>query len=267
MHDLLCLLRSAPGAPGAIPRGRGLAATLRGVGKKRLDFDAFARLAQEIAKAIPPAFLAGIESVDVHKEAKRHAFLADIVTLGECETSPLSQMAGEEAFRSVVHLYYGSFVDQAEDDPSFDMEEELRETIEHEIQHHIEDRAGVKTLHEEDELFEAHARFRAGLDVPEGWYRHGEALAPGLWAVDLDLFLDLDLRAKEFETLKGTTLALTLLEQPLEVELPADATPDEVFTVEGEGLFQPDEEPEGGEEPDEDEPGSAGDLHIFPRVR
>jgi hypothetical protein len=177
-------------------------------------------------------------------------------------------MAGEEAFRSTVHLYYGSFVDLARRDPGFDVDAELRETIEHEIQHHIEDRAGVKTLHDEDALFEAHARFRAGLDVPEGWYRQGERMAAGLWAVDLDLFLELDLRAKEFDALKGTTLALTVLDQPLEVDLPADARPDEVFTVEGEGLFVPDEEEAGEEDdPDEEVEGSAGDLHLIPRVR
>lgn len=231
------------------------------------DFDAFAERAQDLAKAIPAEFLEGIESVDVHREKKTHPFLEDVVTLGECETSPLSRLAGEEAFRSTVHLYYGSFVDQARNDPSFDVDAELRETIEHEIQHHIEDRAGVRTLSDEDDLFDAHARFRAGLDVPEGWYRHGEALAPGLWAVDQDLFLELSLRRKEFEALRGTTLALTVLGQPLEVDLPADAAPDEAFTVEGEGLFVPDEEPEEGEEPDEDAPGTSGDLHLLPRVR
>ena len=230
------------------------------------DFDAFAEKAQAIAKSIPEEFMAGIESVDVHREQKGHEYLDDILTLGECTTSPLSQLAGEEAFRSTVHIYYGSFVEQARSDPAFDVDAELRETIEHEIQHHIEDRAGVKALSDEDDLFEAHARFRAGLDVPEGWYRRGEPMAPGLWAVDLDLFLELAMRAKEFEALKGTTLALTVLEQALEVDLPADAKPDEVFTVEGEGLFVPDDDPEDGEEPDEDETGSAGDLHLIPRV-
>ena len=231
------------------------------------DFDAFAERAQEIAKGIPAEFLAGIESVDVHREKKGHEYLDDIVTLGECVTSPLSQLAGEEAFRSTVHIYYGSFVDQARSDPGFDVDAELRETIEHEIQHHIEDRAGVKALRDEDDLFEAHARFRAGLDVPEGWYRHGEKRAPGLWSVDQDLFLELELRVKEFEALRGTTIALTVLDQPLEVDLPEDAQPDEVFTVEGEGLFVPNEEPEEGEEPGEDAEGSAGDLHLVPRVR
>lgn len=231
------------------------------------DFDAFSARAQEITRSIPAEFLEGIESVDVHRELKQHPLLPDIVTLGECATSPLSQLAGEEAFRSTVHVYYGSFADLAQQDPRFEVDAELRETIEHEIQHHIEDRAGVRTLSDEDDLFDAHARFRAGLDVPEGWYRHGEALAPGLWAVDQDLFLELSLRRKEFEALRGTTLALTVLGQPLEVDLPADAAPDEAFTVEGEGLFVPDEEPEEGEEPDEDAPGTSGDLHLLPRVR
>lgn len=240
------------------------------------DFDAFSARAQEITRSIPAEFLEGIESVDVHRELKQHPLLPDIVTLGECATSPLSQLAGEEAFRSTVHVYYGSFADLAQQDPRFDVDAELRETIEHEIQHHIEDRAGVKALLSEDDLFEAHARFRAGLDVPAGWYRQGEALAPGVWGVDLDLFVELALRASEFEALKGRTLTLDVLGTPLEVEVPADADPEEIFTVEGAGLFQADEDQPDGEppedEPEEDEedaepPGLSGDLHLVPRVR
>lgn len=231
------------------------------------DFDAFSEQAQAITRSIPAEFLAGIESVDVHRELRAHPLLPDIVTLGECGTSPLSTLAGEEAFRSTVHLYYGSFVDLARRDPAFDVEAELRETIEHEIQHHIEDRAGVKALLQEDDLFEAHARFRAGLEVPSGWYRQGEALAPGVWAVDLDLFVELSLRRAEFERLKGKPLTLEVLDEPLEVEIPADAAPEEVFTVEGAGLFEPDDEPEEGEDPDPEAPGHSGDLHLVPRVR
>lgn len=242
------------------------------------DFDAFSARAQELVRAIPAEFLEGIESVDVHREVKRHPLLPEIVTLGECATSPLSTLAGEEAFRSTVHLYYGSFAEQAAQDPGFEVDAELRETIEHEIQHHIEDRAGVKTLLDEDALFEAHARFRAGLEVPPGWYRMGEALAPGVWAVDLDLFVELDLRAPEFAALRGRTLRLTVLDEPLEVDLPADADPEEVFTVEGAGLAETadDEEAEQGPEEgadeddgpdDEDAPVTAGDLHLVPRVR
>jgi hypothetical protein len=231
------------------------------------DFDAFARRAQELAESYPREVMEGIEAVDVHMDAKRHPFLEDVVTLGECETSSLSQLAQEEAFRSRVHVYYGSFVEMAERDPSFDVDAELDETLRHEVRHHVEDRAGLGALAEEDDLFEAHARFRAGLEVPPGWYRHGERVAPGLWSVDLDLFLELGLRRSEFAAQRGRTLTLDVLGQPLEVELPADADPDEVFTVEGAGLFEPDEALGEGEEPDEDTPGEAGDLHIVPRVR
>jgi hypothetical protein len=233
-----------------------------------MDFDTFSARARQIAAAFPPEFLQGIETVDVHRDAKRHPFLEDIVTLGECATSPLSDPSGQEPFRSVVHLYYGSFADLAGRDPTFDVEAELRETLEHEIQHHLEDRAGIKDLENEDDLFEAHARFRAGLEVPPGWYRQGEPVGDHLWAVDLDLFLELPVRRSEWEKLKGRPVTLQVLGQPLEVEIPADADPTEVFTLEGEGLFEPDEEPDEDEEAevDEDTPGTSGDLHIVPVV-
>jgi Zincin-like metallopeptidase len=232
-----------------------------------LSFDAFSARAQALTQALPPQFLEGIESVDVHREKKPDPVLPDVLLLGECVTSPLSALAQEEAFRSTVHLYHGSFVELAHRDASFDLEDELRETIEHEIQHHIEDRAGVTTLAHEDDLFEAHARFKAGLEVAPGWYRRGEQLAPQVWAVDLDLFVELPLRRRDFEARRGTSVTLHVLEQPLEIEIPADADPEEIFTVEEAGLFEPDVELEEGAEPDEDTPGTAGDLHLVPLVR
>jgi hypothetical protein len=237
-----------------------------------MDFDTFSARAEAITASFPPDVLEGIESVEVHRDRKPDPFLHGIVRLGECETSPLSWMVGEEAFRSRVHIYYGSFVELAQD-PRFDVEGELRETIEHEIRHHLEDRAGIKALRDEDDLFYYHARFRADMEVPAGWYRRGERLAASLWAVDLDLFLELDLRRKEWERLRGTTLEMEVLGEPLEVEIPEDASPDEILTYEGAGLVEGDEEAEeeeegeegGGEEEAAAE--GAGDLHIVPRVR
>jgi hypothetical protein len=230
-------------------------------------FEQFSARAQEIVRAIPAQFMEGIESVDVHAEAKADPILPDVVRLGECATSVLSVLAQEEAFRSTVHIYYGSFVDTAREDPGFDVDAELVETIEHEIQHHIEDRAGVKALADEDDLFEQHARFKAGLETEPGWYRRGERLGPDVWSVDLDLFVELTLRRAQFDAFRGKPLTLHVLGEPLEVQVPEDASPDEVFTVGEAGLFEPDEELEEGQEVDEDTPGSAGDLHIVPRVR
>ena len=150
------------------------------------------------------------------------------------------------------------------------MEAELEETIEHEVQHHLEDRAGISTLQNEDALFEAHARFRAGLDVPAGWYRQGEPIEPGLWAVDLDLFLELPIRSRTGPRCPARASRSRSWTTPFEVDVPADADPDEIWTFEGEGLVEGDEEeeePVGNDESEDDPGGSAGALHILPIVR
>jgi hypothetical protein len=239
-----------------------------------MDFETFAARARQLADAIPSEFMEGVETVDVHEDVLPHPLVPDVFTLGECVTSPHSDPSGQEPFRSVVHLYYGSFVALAESDPSFDVEAELKETIEHEVQHHIEDRAGANTLHDEDALFEAHARFRAGLEVPAGWYRQGEPIAPGLWAVDLDLFLEVNLRPADWAPIPGTRLVLNVLDEPFEIDVPKDAQPDEVWTFEGEGLVEGDEDEDEDEDDADDEEtdddasaGLAGALHVIPVVR
>jgi hypothetical protein len=218
------------------------------------DYEAFAARAKEIAGTIPSEYMDGVEDMVVHREVKRHALLPDVVTLGECEPSRLQAMAGEEPRRSIVHLYYGSFADFAERDEGFDADEELRETIEHEIQHHMEDRAGVRALIDEDDLFDAHARFSAGLDAPPGWYRRGDRLAPDVYGVELDVFVELRLRRSEWDALRGTTLVTKILGEEFQGDIPRDTAPGEVLTYEGEGLE--------GDAEDE-----AGDLHLIPIVR
>jgi hypothetical protein len=247
------------------------------------DYEAFAARAKALTASIPAEYTEDVEDVVVHRGVKKHPLLHDVVTLGECEPSKLAAMTASGLVRSIVHLYYGSFTDLARRDPSFDVDAELEETIRHELQHHLEDKAGVKTLIDEDDLFEAHARFRANLDVPPGWYRQGDPVEPGVWAVDLDLFVELRMRRAEFDRLRGEPLSLTVLGEPVETEIPEDAAPDEVFTLEGEGLLEDEADDGHGhghshgkagrggappEGPDADAEGpAAGDLHIVPVVR
>lgn len=225
-------------------------------------YDAFVARTKEITRSIPPEFLEGVEDVVVHREVKRHPLLPDVVTLGEQEPSPMVAMTGADVVRSIVHLYYGSFVELAGRDRRFDVDAELRETIEHEVQHHIEDRAGVRTLIDDDDLFDAHQRFVAGLETPKGWWRRGERLEPDVWQVEGDLFVELRLRRAEWASRRGTTLELTVLGEPLQVELPADAEPGEILTIEGAGLLPEDADPD-----DEDAEADAGDLHLVLDVR
>jgi len=225
------------------------------------SYDAFAARAKALTRAIPEPFLDGVEDVVVHREAHRHPLLPDVLTLGECEPSSLAALSGSGLVRSIVHLYYGSFVELARDDEGFDLDGELRETIEHEIQHHIEDRAGVRTLIDEDDLFDAHQRFLAGLETPPGWYRQGERLEPDVYAVECDLFVELRLRPGELARRRGTTLRMKILGEPFEAVIPKDASLGETLTFEGEGLLA-----DGAEERAEPETGAAspeaGDLHL-----
>jgi hypothetical protein len=240
-------------------------------------YEAFAARAREITKEIPAQFLEGVEDVVVHRERKAHPLIDEVVTLGECEPSALVAMTGADAVRSIVHLYYGSFEDLARRDRRFDVEKELVETIRHEVQHHIEDRAGVRTLIDEDDLADALYRFQAGLENPKGWWRRGSRLEPNVYAVGDDLFVELRLRTPEFEARRGRTVVLTVLGESLEAEIPEDARPGEILTFEGEGLLaeegadahhhgpRPKAEraaaSEAAEGDDGDDP-VAGDLHL-----
>ncbi|MBL9087830.1 MAG: metallopeptidase family protein [Planctomycetia bacterium] len=229
-------------------------------------YEAFAARARALTREIPAEYLEGVEDVVVHREAKRHPLIDDVMTLGEQEPSAMVAMTGSELVRSIIHLYYGSFVELARRDRKFDVDAELRETIEHEVQHHLEDRAGVRTLVDEDDLFDAHQRFRAGLETPPGWWRRGEELEDGVWQVDLDLFVELRLRRRELEALRGTTVALTVLDEPLDVDVPADAKAGDILTFEGTGVADEGDDPPGPEAHDEED-GDAGDLHVVLDVR
>lgn len=115
-----------------------------------MDFARFSRRAEEIVSGIPAEFLRGIVGIEVQRGAKEDPELDGIYILGECEDDPATALTDPEALRSRIHLYHGSFRAVAAGDDGFDWEEELRETILHEIQHHLEDRAGIPDLVLED---------------------------------------------------------------------------------------------------------------------
>jgi hypothetical protein len=113
----------------------------------------------------------------------------------------------------------------------------------------------------EDALFEAHACFRADAPVVEGFYRAGEPILPGVYGVDLDLFVELRVPVSTWADLRGRRLVLALDEDGIELEVPMDAEPEEIMTLPGAGLLEADETLE-----EEDVMPSAGDLHVIPIV-
>jgi Zincin-like metallopeptidase len=131
-----------------------------------------------------------------------HPELPEVYTLGECATGELDLgVEGPDEVRSGVHLYYGSFRALAQQDPDFDWEGELWETLTHEIRHHRESTAGEDALEDFDYAADENFKRREGLPFDPLFYRSGEPLDEGGWEVDGDRFVELTLDGAEFDRL------------------------------------------------------------------
>jgi len=156
-----------------------------------MDFDTFYRLAHEAFETIPEEFREGVDGLTVRPESLPHPTLPGVFTLGQClsEAYP-SGWTGPETLRSVVALYHGSFQALSKADPDFDWEGELWETLTHELRHHLESLADEDALEGVDyAMEEAYCRAEGG-DFDPLYYQAGVEVAPGLFQVEYDFFLE-----------------------------------------------------------------------------
>ena len=168
-----------------------------------MTFDEFSRTAQEAFQRIPEVYREGIAGVTTVEAVETHPDLPAVVTLGECITQAYnSDWQGPETTRSQVVLYYGSFRQIAQDDPDFDWEGELRETLTHELQHHLESLANEDALEAMD--YAVDEAFKRARDEPfDPWYfQWGEPLGEGMYRVDDEVYIERVLRAAEFDHLE-----------------------------------------------------------------
>ena len=112
-----------------------------------MKYESFCELAGRMYDDIPAPFRRGVSGVTVHLDAKGHPSLPDIWTLGECVTDQWPDAVdGVGDTRSEIVLYFGSFGKLATGEPRFEWENELWETMLHELLHHREaaaDEAGL----------------------------------------------------------------------------------------------------------------------------
>jgi len=156
-----------------------------------LRFDEFEARAWELWERIPERYKVGVDGLVVERDAKAHPSLPDVYTLGECVTENyLSDYGGPDTTRSVVVLYYGSFLRLSRLDEAFDWEEELWETLTHELQHHLESLAAEDALIAMDYAADENFKRREGEPFDPLFFRSGEALDGGWYRVDSDYFLD-----------------------------------------------------------------------------
>ena len=164
-----------------------------------MDFDDFEREARRIFEAIPPRFREGVDGLTIHRKRLPHPRFPQVCTLGECVTdSYLSDWEGPETVRSRVLLYWGSFRALAEIDPHFDWDEQIRETIDHELRHHLEWLAREDDYEGLDYAMDQGFRRHEGLDFDPGYYRRGLRIGPDQFEVEDEVFIEQRWRAEDF---------------------------------------------------------------------
>ncbi|RMH19067.1 MAG: hypothetical protein D6701_05440, partial [Gemmatimonadetes bacterium] len=167
----------APAAAGSGPAAAGT----RGL----MTFESFERAARAAFDEIPPAYRKGVHGLVVRREACPHPRFPDVFTLGLCDTDAYpSDWGGPETIRSVVVLYWGSFRELARRDPGFDWEEQIWETLTHELRHHLESLADEDGLEDVDRAMEEDFKRSEGLDFDPYYYRLGDRIAPDTYAVE-----------------------------------------------------------------------------------
>ncbi len=165
-----------------------------------MEFEAFEAAAHTAYQKIPDAFKEGVGGLVVTREALAHPEHPDVFTLGHCLTEDHpSDYGSPDTTRSVIALYWGSFRQLARRDPSFDWDEELWETLTHELRHHLESLAGEAELEGVDYASDETFKRDEGLDFDPWYYQHGEAVAPGIFRVENRWYLEQSWTSGAFE--------------------------------------------------------------------
>ncbi len=163
-----------------------------------MEFQEFERRAHAMWEEIPIEYKDGIDGVVVKKEAEAHPDHPDYFTLGMCFTEPYpSGYMGPETTRSILSLYYGSFREVGKRNPEFDWEEELWETITHELRHHLEFLAEDDALEGLDYAMEQSYKRGQGETFDPWYYQYGLPLAPGVFRVEYDVYIESPWRGGE----------------------------------------------------------------------
>lgn len=158
----------------------------------------FETMVRRMAAGIPEEFLEGVAEISVSPRTVPHPSREGIYTLGECVPLPATG-DNPDAVQSRVVLYHGSFAAVARDHPDFDWREEAWETLTHEVRHHVEWRARAPDLEALDEAAEHNYARHDGEPFDPAFYRDGEPVAPGVFRVEDDYFVEVPRRAARVE--------------------------------------------------------------------
>lgn len=207
---------------------------------KTPTFEEFGERARAVYAEIPDDYREGVDGLDVTRRTVLHPTLPEVYTLGECLSDFYpSEFGGPGEVRSRVVLYYGSFLALSRSEGDWDWDDEIWETITHEVKHHLEHLASENALEELDFAEDQNFARREGTGFDPLFFRSGEVLAPGIYTADRDVFIEVEVDGRG----GGQPLAI---EVPFhaagfQITLPADLgdihflrVTDPPFTVAGE---------------------------------
>jgi len=156
-----------------------------------MTFEEFEAEALRVWEEIPANFKEGIDGIVIRREHLLQEEFEDYYTLGTCSTEPYpSDYRGPETSRSILNLYYGSFLRVAEGDPDFPWEEEIWETVTHELRHHLEHLAEDDETDELDYAMEGSYRRGEGLDFDPWYFQAGVPIREGIYRVERDVYIE-----------------------------------------------------------------------------
>ena len=155
-----------------------------------MQFEVFERRAWEEWERIPPEYKHGVDGLVIERAAQPHPELPDVYTLGECVTENYpSEFGGPDTIRSAVVLYYGSFFRLSREDAAFDWEQELWDTLTHELQHHLESLATDDALVDMDYAADENFKRLEGHSFDPLFFRSGRR-EQGAYRVDDEYFIE-----------------------------------------------------------------------------
>jgi hypothetical protein len=178
----------------------------------------FRALIQRLTKDIPSEFQGGVVDIAVSSKTVPHPLRADVYTLGEC--IPLEWSGSGADLQSRVVLYHGSFQALARLG-EFDWRVEAWDTLTHELRHHLEWQADVASLEAYDWAAEQNFARHEGAAFDPVFYRNGEAVGPGVWKVDDDVFIEEMRGAGTLQDIGGKWAAVTWHGAAYRVRVPA----------------------------------------------
>jgi hypothetical protein len=165
-----------------------------------VKYAAFEAAAERAYAEIPESYKTGIDGLVVSREAVPHPELPDVFTLGECLTESWpSDWQGPETTRSSVVLYWGSFKNLARQDPEFDWDEEIWETLTHELRHHLESLADEDQLEDVDYAVDEDFKRGDGHDFDPWYYQRGDPEGGGAYRIERHVFLEQEWSDARFE--------------------------------------------------------------------